>query len=142
MIVKTEVKSAMRLDFDSEETDDEACGGFSVMSDYLLTNTSNAVRKDVHFEFTKKGSETNWTVKRNICDIFRIRPVHTEESFTTFTEFVSALKGSEKMARKHFIDYLVEELEEELSWDDSCRPVLDEVMRYREAEKAKEEPHA
>ena len=142
MSIKTKVECAMRIDFDSDATDDEACGGLGVISNYLIMNTSNGARKKVHFDFTKMENGIEWTIQRDVYNIFHNRQAHMEETYTTFTEFISALTRDEKAARKHFIKYLIDEVEEELRWNDSCQAIHDEVKRYRDAEEAKEVLHA
>lgn len=142
MSIKTKVECAMRFDSDVDGTDGKACSGLSVMSYYLITSTSNGARKKVHFDFIKMENGIKWTIQRHVYNIFNNRQAHMEETYTTFPEFISALTRDENAARKHFIKYLIDELEEELRWNDSCQAIHDEVKRYQDAEEAKEVLHA
>ncbi len=138
---------ATRMDFDSD--DDDSSGGFSVIEHFLINDGTNCTpedykkcrRRELRLEFCVTDESAEWTVERQQSSLWESRmPVEDrffEKTSTSFTDVLAAIKDDEREALSKFLDYVIENLEEEVQWDPHCKTLLDEVRQYRDTVNAK-----
>ena len=141
-----EITFATRLDWDGD--DDDSSGGFSIIEEFLMNNEDNILmgdEKELNLKFSITGNDVEWSIERwdrNVfCCALPMGDLHTDVSFNSLAAFVGHLREDENRALCDFLDYVIENLEEEVRWDSNCKTLLDEVKQYRDAEKAKELDH-
>ena len=133
---------ATRMDFDGDG--DDSGGGFSVIEHFLINDGANCTpddyekcrRKELRLEFCVTDESAEWTIERRQSSVWERRMPDEdrfyEKSLTSFADVLTAIKSDEREALSNFLDYVIENLEEEVQWDPHCRKLLDEARQYHD----------
>jgi len=137
---------ATRIDFDGDDSN----GGFSVIKHFLINDGTQCTpddyvkcrRRELRLEFCVTDKSIEWTVERRQSSVWESRMPDadrfSEKTSTSFADVLTAIKSDEREALFNFLDYVIENLEEEVQWDPHCEAVLDEVMQHRDSVNSKE----
>ena len=133
---------ATRMDFDGDG--DDSSGGFAVIEHFLINDGTNCTpddykkcrRRELRLEFCVSDKSAEWTVERRQSSVWESRMPDEDRLFektsTSFADVLAAINSDEREALSKFLDYVIENLEEEVQCDPHCKTLLDEVKQYRD----------